>query len=73
MVLSEVEKVKDISVPRLEVDGKGPRALVSTLVDVAGCIVVDPEHWHQAIGLPIGLRCVHTCIAVVNYETKVVY
>ena len=71
MVLFEVKKVKNISVPRLEVDGKGPRALVSTLVNVAGCVVVDPEHWHQAIGLPIGLQC--GCIAVVYYETKVVY
>lgn len=55
MILSEVEKVEDISMPRLEVDGKGPWSFVSTLIDVAGRIVVDPEHRHQAIGLTIGL------------------
>lgn len=49
MVLSEIKKVKDISVPRLKVDGKCSRALVSSLVNVASCVVVDPQHWHQAI------------------------
>ena len=62
MVLSEVKKVEDISMPGLQVDGKGSRAFVSTLVNVAGRIVVDPEHWHQAIGLPIGLRLRDVCV-----------
>ena len=60
MILFEIEKVKDVSMPRLEVDGKCPRALVSTLINVAGSVVEDPKHWHEAIGLPIGLRCVHS-------------
>lgn len=48
-VLSQVQKLKDVRVPGLEVDGKGARAFVASLVHVAGRVVVDAQHRDEAI------------------------
>lgn len=56
MVLSQVKEVKDVSVPRFEVDGKGPWSFVAALVDVASCVVVYPQHWYKTIGCTVGLN-----------------
>ncbi|KAI6763085.1 hypothetical protein HG530_009065 [Fusarium avenaceum] len=41
VVLSEIKELKDISVPRLKVDSKSTRSLVTTLINVAGSVVED--------------------------------
>ena len=54
MILPEIDKLKDIIVPRLKVDRKGTRSLVATLVDVSRRVVVYSEHRNNAIGRAIG-------------------
>lgn len=54
VVLAEIQELKDVGVPRLQVDSKGTRALVATLVHVPGRVVVHPEHRHDAIRRPVG-------------------
>ena len=55
MVLPEVQEVKDVGMPRLQVDGKCPGAFVPSLVHVAGSVVVNPQHGHQSIRRAVGL------------------
>lgn len=55
-VFAQVEPVKDVRVPGLDVDGKGTGALVAALVDVASRGVVDAEHGDDAVGVAVGSR-----------------
>jgi hypothetical protein len=54
VVLSEIKELEDISVPRLKVDGKSTRSLVTTLVDVAGSVVEDTKHRNNTVGCTVG-------------------
>jgi hypothetical protein len=49
VVLLEVEEVKDVRMPGLQVDGKCSRALVPSLVYIAGSVVVHPQHRDKTI------------------------
>mmetsp|Transcript_58906 Transcript_58906/g.162848 ORF Transcript_58906/g.162848 Transcript_58906/m.162848 type:complete len:327 (-) Transcript_58906:3-983(-) len=49
MVLAEVEPGEDVGVPRLEVHGERALALAAALVNVAGGVVEDAEHRHDAV------------------------
>ena len=49
VVLLEVEEVKDVGVPRLDVDGERAHAC-ATLVDIAGRVIEDAEHRNDAVG-----------------------
>ena len=42
VVLPQIQELKDVGVPRLEVDGKGAGSLVASLVNVPGGVVVNP-------------------------------
>jgi hypothetical protein len=50
VVLAHVEELKDVGVPRLEVDGKRALALAAALVDVARRVVEDAQHGQDAVG-----------------------
>ena len=54
VVLSQVEEVEDVGVPRLEVDGERALALAAALVDVARRVVEDAQHRHDAVGGAVG-------------------
>src|SRR5690242_18678436 len=54
VVLPQVEETEDVGVPGLKVDGESTRALVATLVDVAGSVVVDTEHRNKTIRGSVG-------------------
>merc|ERR1719402_2035036 len=49
VILAKVQKVKNVSVPRLKVDRKGSRPLITSLVDVPGRVVKDSQHGDQTI------------------------
>mmetsp|Transcript_42581 Transcript_42581/g.101499 ORF Transcript_42581/g.101499 Transcript_42581/m.101499 type:complete len:246 (-) Transcript_42581:617-1354(-) len=54
VVLPQLQKVEDVSVPRLQVHGKGALALAPTLVHVSGSFVEVPQHWHQPVAFAVG-------------------
>jgi hypothetical protein len=54
VVLAQVEELKDVGVPRLEVDGKRAGPLVAALVDVARRVVEDAQHGHDAVRRAVG-------------------
>ncbi len=62
VVLSEVQKGKDISVPWFEVNGNASLALAAALVDVSGSVIKDAKHGNDSIGSSVrsanvGLAC----------------
>lgn len=70
MVLAQVEEFKNVGVPRFEVNREGSRALVASLIDVAGRVVVDSEHGNDTVRIAVGSRNVGSGSAdVVNAET----
>lgn len=48
-VFLEVQEVKDVRVPGFKVDGKGSRALVTSLVNVASSVVVNAKHGNETV------------------------
>ena len=54
VVLAQVEEVKDVRVPWLDVHGKGTLALSTALVHVACRVVEDAEHGDDAVGRAVG-------------------
>ena len=60
VVLLEVKELKDVRVPRFEVNGDGTLALAAALVDVAGGVVEDAEHGDNAVGGAVGALDVGT-------------
>lgn len=60
MILAQVDELKDVGVPRLEINSKRTRALVTTLVDVSRRRVVHTEHGNNAVGVTVGARNVRT-------------
>jgi hypothetical protein len=54
VVLAKVEEFKDIGVPGLEIDGKGTRTFVATLIDVSGSVIEDTEHGDDTVGGAVG-------------------
>lgn len=54
MVLAEVQELKNIGVPRLQVDGKSTWTLVSSLVHISGSVVEHPEHGNNTVGGTVG-------------------
>jgi len=53
VVLPQVDKVEDVVVPRLEVDGEGPWTFVAPLVDVASSRVVCAEHRYNTVRVAV--------------------
>ena len=62
VVLAEVDELKDISMPGLEVYGESARTLVTTLVDIASGGVVRTEHRDDTVGVAISTGDVRTTI-----------
>jgi hypothetical protein len=54
VVLSEVEELKDIGVPWLNVDGDRARTLIATLVNITGSGVVGSQHRYDPVGVTVG-------------------
>lgn len=54
VVLLQVQEVKDVSMPGLQVDGKRSRPLVTALVNIASSVVEHSQHRHQAVAVAIG-------------------
>ena len=55
-VLLGAEEVEDVAVPGLQVDGERAGPLVAALVHVARGVVVDAEHWNEAVACAVSLR-----------------
>ena len=53
-VLFEVDELENVGVLGFEVDGEGAGPFVAALVDVAGRVVVDSQHWHKAVAVAVG-------------------
>jgi hypothetical protein len=53
VVLSELKKVIDIHVPRLEVYSEGSLSFAATLVDKAGSVIEDFKHWDQSVSISV--------------------
>lgn len=60
MVLTEIQELKDIRVPGLQVDSKRTRTLVTTLVDISGGVVVHPQHGDDTVRRTVGTANVRT-------------
>src|SRR3954468_18308468 len=54
VVLAQIQEVKDISVPRLQVDGKGARTLIATLINITCGVIKHAKHRYEAVGCAIG-------------------
>mmetsp|Transcript_73652 Transcript_73652/g.208598 ORF Transcript_73652/g.208598 Transcript_73652/m.208598 type:complete len:573 (-) Transcript_73652:343-2061(-) len=54
VVLLQLEEVKDVGVPRLEVHGEGPLPLAAALVHVTRRLVEVAEHRHQPVAVAVG-------------------
>ena len=50
MVLFEFQKIKNIGVPRLQINGKRTFALAAPLVYIPCRIVENPKHGHNPVG-----------------------
>lgn len=53
MILSQVQELEDVGMPRLDVDGKGTRPLVATLIDISCGVVKDAKHRYNTIRGPV--------------------
>ena len=53
MVLSELEEIIDVSVPGLNIDGKGTLSFATTLVYVSCCVVENLEHRDKPVRIAI--------------------
>ena len=53
VVLAQVEELKDVGVPWLEVDGERAGALVATLVDITRCSIICAEHRNDAVRVTV--------------------
>ena len=54
-VLSQFQEIINITVPRLQIYGKGTRPLVASLIYIPGCGIVHTQHWNKTIRDSIGL------------------
>ena len=54
-VLSQFQEIINITVPRLQIYGKGTRPLVASLIYIPGCGIVHTQHWNKTIWDSIGL------------------
>ena len=61
VVLAKLEEVKDVGMPRLDVNGKGTFALSASLVHVTCRVVEDTKHWDDAVGGAVGSFDVGSC------------
>jgi hypothetical protein len=70
VVLAEIQELKDIGVPRLKVNSKSARALVSSLVDVPGSVVEHAKHRNNTVRRTVGATNVGACgTDAVNIKT----
>src|SRR6266508_1783324 len=49
VILSEIEKLEDVSMPRLEVDGECSWTLVASLIDITGSGIICTEHGYNTV------------------------
>ena len=54
VVLSQIQKGKDIGVPWFQINGDTSLALAATLVDVTSRVVKDTQHGNNAVGSSVG-------------------
>jgi hypothetical protein len=54
MVLPEIKEFEDISVPCLNVDGKRPRTLVASLINITCGGVICTQHRYNTIRVTVG-------------------
>merc|ERR1719370_1713764 len=70
MVLSQVKEVEHVRMPWLQVNSKSSWPLVASLIHIPSGVVEHPEHWHQAIAVPIGTSNICSSSSdTVNVET----
>ena len=60
VVLLQVKELKDVRVPRLEVNRNGTLALAAALVNVSSRIVEHTQHWNNPVGRTVGALDVGT-------------
>ena len=53
-VFLQVQEVKNVCMPWLEIHGKGSLALAATLVHITGGVIEHTQHGNQAIGCAVG-------------------
>jgi len=49
MVLSELEEIVDIGMPRLNINGKGTLSFATTLVNISGCVIKYFKHRDKTV------------------------
>jgi hypothetical protein len=50
MVLLQLQKLKNICVPGLQINGERPFSFSSSLVHIPRCIVEHLQHWNDTVG-----------------------
>jgi hypothetical protein len=53
VVLPKVKELKDVSVPRLNVDSEGARTLIATLVYITSSCIVGSQHRYDSVGVAV--------------------
>src|SRR6185312_17289560 len=67
MIFAQVKEFKHISMPWLQVYGKGALALSSALVHISGGVVKHAQHRHKAITGTVGATNIAACGAHIMY------
>ncbi|KAH3661623.1 hypothetical protein OGAPHI_006472 [Ogataea philodendri] len=60
VVLTDVDEIKDVGMPWLDIQGKGTRTLVTTLVNVSGGVVKHSHHRNHTVRSTVGTGDVRT-------------
>mmetsp|Transcript_15041 Transcript_15041/g.28232 ORF Transcript_15041/g.28232 Transcript_15041/m.28232 type:complete len:201 (+) Transcript_15041:1285-1887(+) len=66
MVLPQLEELKDVCMPGLQVHGEGALPLATALVDVARGLIEVPEHGDEAVAVAVGAPDVRAACADVR-------
>ena len=61
MVFSKVQEIKNISMPRFDVNSKGTFSFAPALVHVTRRIIKDAQHGNNTVGGTIGPFDVRSC------------
>ena len=71
VILLELQEVKYVSVPWLQVNSERSLSFAAALIDISGSLVEDFEHGEQAIGDSVGaLNICSSCSDVVDTKTN---
>jgi hypothetical protein len=61
MILLELQKLEDVSVPRLQIYRKRPLSLTPALVHIPSCLIEHLQHRHQSVRVAIRALDVAPC------------